>query len=978
MARRGLLLLWRDCKHTHPCDELAVDAQRESQNTHRIILVCPQDIKFLFNNLHFISRACQQLASREIARRIKVRQGEQSSAASDALNRKWLLPEELTISRSSLHFAISLHATCPPLFRRCHENSFFMLRQVIRGAWRYRYPACSARCYNTWPPLALRRPFSASASQYDDRKLDPGDKIRFFEQDTLESKGRIEFDPDAEDAADRKELENELEKLDNELDILKKGPFDADSPFMKSLPEKDRIVALEALRQYDAEHGQDGSDDGPDLSQIFDKELDDMIKEEFKDLYDEAEENKDPKNILSAKEDSEDTPSQGHPYEIRFYKSLEQVVSEPDTAKVQALWRWYLRCKTSVPSFLESLSPEIFQLLWKAQVQDQKPSPNRLNHVQVLVKDIKSVGKNLSPDETLEFIGIIHSAGDTESALQLWEEQQTAISNGEGNIDAYWNLGVRLFAAAGDPQRAQDIAFAFLSRNEGRSARILIPIIMAWIEQGEKDAPNKAWASYLQLRTLLGFDMKMKDYDEITIGFLKSGHINLALAVFKDMMVTGKDPSNDSTQIFQKAIGLAGQMHALSIREEDVNKISLSTLTILPRRFQNKFFYASWMKKLIGMGEVDSAASVVELMFERGIRPDAIHLNGIIGGWLRHGTAHSRDKAERLGWAMIQHRIDTVWARFQPSQESPVLDIPEAADDIKIPNFLDRKLPPANIETFSILLLHYTRRGDDDMIRYLNKCLSDAQIRPNSYFMNHLLYAELRKHRIDVLWREFKSMTAYVRPDLETFACLWDCGKLQYDRSRKEWDPEFPSARQLFSMMMQWFSTLNQQAQQSAQAEFSKELYDQITLCFCLSKDLCGTLVALYAMRDLFGHYPDDQTARMLVLQITQLAGIPAKTPKKARRRLFSRPNQKENTETVHNMLRVLESDKATILQEQGLTIDQLSDEERKQYQLEILSDLLVSVIERTAGQGQVKEQIVVAMEEMGISLDLPLLGSGL
>jgi superfamily I DNA/RNA helicase len=327
---------------------------------------------------------------------------------------------------------------------------------------------------------------------------------------------------------------------------------------------------------------------------------------------------------------------------------------------------------------------------------------------------------------------------------------------------------------------------------------------------------------------------------------------------------------------------------------------------------------------------------------------------------------------------MIQHRIDTVWARFQPSQDSPKLDMPEAADGIEITKFLDRTLPPANIETFSILLLHYTRRGDNDMIRYLNKCLGDAQIRPNSYFMNHLLYAELRKHNIDVLWRQFKSMTAYVRPDLETFACLWDCGKLQYDRSRKEWDPEFPSARQLFSLMMQWFSTLNPHAQQQAQAEFSKELYDQITLCFCLSKDLAGTLVSLYAMRDLFGYFPDDQTARMLVLQITRLAVIPAKT-KKARRRLFAAPNHKEKVQTVHSLLQVLESDKAAMLQEQGLTVDQLSDEERKQYQLEILSDLLVSVMERTVGeQGQVKEEIAVAMQEMGISLDLPLLGSGL
>ena len=104
-------------------------------------------------------------------------------------------------------------------------------------------------------------------------------------------------------------------------------------------------------------------------------------------------------------------------------------------------------------------------------------------------------------------------------------------------------------------------------------------------------------------------------------------------------MVTGQDPSNDSTALYKSALGLAGNLHASSINENDVNKVSLSVLKVLPRRFQNRFFYASWMKKLIGMGEVDSAALVIELMYERGVKPDSKHLNGIIAGWLREGNS---------------------------------------------------------------------------------------------------------------------------------------------------------------------------------------------------------------------------------------------------------------------------------------------------------------------------------------------------
>jgi hypothetical protein len=852
-----------------------------------------------------------------------------------------------------------------------------MLRQVIQGAGRLHYQAGSTRLCIARTSLSLRS-FSATASQ-PLRFGGLNDKIRIFEQASKSSKKQVEIDPDAEDAEERQDLENELSKLDKELEDITKDPFAIDSPFIKSLPEKDRVIAIEAIRKYEAEHGHEDKD-APGLGQIFDQELDDMIKEEFEGLAKEEEETFDMSTPVSepALSKGDDELSPMHPYEIRFRTHLQRVQIDPNKSNSQELWRWYQRCKDAVPSFLASLQPQTLQLLWKSQIQSQTPA-TRMTHVQALVEDFNSIERGLLPNEVLEFIDIIHDGGDTDRALQLWEDSQSIITRGEGDLHAYWSMGVRLFVASGDPQRAQDIAFAFLTGDgRRRDARVLIPIASAWTKQADSKADAKAWAIYLQLKTLLGFEMKMGDYDAVSTSFLKDGKIGLALAVFKDMMITGKDPSNDSTAIYQKALGFAGNLQTSSINADDVNRISLSTLTILPRRFQNKFFYASWMKKLIGMGEVDSAASVAELMFERGVKPDAIHLNGIIGGWLRNGSPSSRDKAERLGWSMIQHRIDTVWNRIQHPETSTKPAVPELPSDSRVPAFLKRTLPPANIETFSILLLHYSRRGDDDMVKYLNKCLSDAQTPPNSYYMNHLLYADLRKHYIHSLWEKFQYLSRQVSPDLETFACLWDCGKLQYDRSRTAYDINFPEVRQLFSIMMKWYSTLDARKMKAAQEEFSRELYDQITLCFCLSKDLCGTLVALYAMQRLFNFYPDDSTARMLVLQIARIANnnntnnIPMGSSRRARarRRLSAAPQHKEQIEQIQNVLAVLQDRKAAMLQAQGLDVDQLDDHERQQYQLEILGDLLVSVIERTvdvdSGEG-VKAPVASAVREMGV-----------
>jgi pentatricopeptide repeat protein len=851
-----------------------------------------------------------------------------------------------------------------------------MLRQVFQGAQWYQHVACASHFFGNSKPPPLRRSFSVIASRLVDHG-DPKDKIRFFEQDTLASKQKIEIDPKAEEHAEQEEMRSHLAALDRELEILRQGPYDPNSPFMKQLPEQDRIIAIEALRKYEAEQGQD--DERIGLEEIFDEELDDMLREEFEGLAKEEEEDWDPtkpvaeRELLPAKRRSEGKlleDDSTHPYVDRFNECLTRVVDMPNTSTRQELWKWYRRCKQTVPNFLQSMTRESSQILWESQFRDGAAPSTRISHLQTLVDDMRIIGRTPSATEMIMYIEALYQGGQTGKALDVWEAQQADLKQGQGDVDAYWKLGVQLFAAHGDPQRAQDIAFAFLLNNKSRHARVLIPVIIAWARESANAAANKAWALYLQLKTLLISDMTMDDYDSISVGFLKAGRVNLALAVFKDMMITGKDPSDDSTALFKRSLGLAGNLQASSISEQDVNKVSLSALTILPRRLQNKFFYASWMKKLIGMGEVDSAASVVELMYERGIRPDAKHLNGIIGAWLRQGNATSRDRAERLGWAMIQHRIDLVWTR---EFSNASVDVPRkpsfshASDSARLPKFMRRTLPQANIETFSILLLHYTRRGDDDMVKYLTKCLDDARIRPNSYFMNHLLYAELRRHDIHALWEKYETMRVYVQPDLETFACLWDCGKLQYDPSKRAFDASFPSARGLFSEMMQWYSKLTPRGKGDAQEEFSKDLYDQITRCFCLSKDISGTLIALYAMRDMFGIFPDDDTARMLVLQVARMAGVPPDTAGHRLRRLSTTPRIKENIGQVHELLELLNERKASMLEGQGLRIEQLDEEERKQYQLEIMADLLVAVIERTTSSPeQVRDQITAATRDMG------------
>ncbi|KAJ6098727.1 hypothetical protein N7467_000262 [Penicillium canescens] len=850
-----------------------------------------------------------------------------------------------------------------------------MLRQAIQGARWCQHVARSPSC-------APRRAFSAAAP----RRLNyggPNDKVNFYEQESLQSKNRRKVNPEAEDHEDRDRVEQELVKLQDELKVMEEGPFGPNSEFITSLPEAERKIALEALRKYDEENPEQANQ--PGLEEVFDQELDDMVREEFEGLAMEQENWEDGakrRRSLAARRSAaaKRAGADSHPYAVKFNNSLRQYqVNMSDERARQELWKWYRRCKQTVPHFLSIMPEGAMEAIWNSQATGDIEQATRSTHLRILVQDATSLGQALTTPQILSYITSLHDDGATNLALEQWEAYQTELSQEKEDLEEYWKLGVRLFAAESNPQRAQDIALAFLANDRNRQPRVLIPIIIAWGKLPGKEAEVKAWALYLQLKTFLGSEMTMDDYDQVSIGLLTAGRLDTAVAIFKDMMVTGQDPSNDSTALYKSALGLAGNLHASSINENDVNKVSLSVLKVLPRRFQNRFFYASWMKKLIGMGEVDSAALVIELMYERGVKPDSKHLNGIIAGWLREGNSSARNKAERLAWSMIQHRINTVWERFQPEQNSPQVQVKhEQVEGTRLPRFMQREIPPASIETFSILLLHYTRRGDEDMVKYLVKCLGDAQIRPNSYFMNHLLYAELRKQDVRSLWSKFQTMSVAIRPDLETYACLWDCAKLQYDRGRTAFDIGFPSARQLYANMMSWYSQLSPHAQKFTQTQMPKALYDQIVRCFCLSKDVSGTLVALHSMRSIFGFTPDEITARLIVLQIARLAAVPADTPKRRLRRLSSTPRSKDNIGQVTRLLELLGERKAEALRVQGLSLDELDPHEKEQYQIEVIASLLRIVLSRTdsLSPAQVEERLVKAAAEMDVAqidLGLPL-----
>ncbi|PGH33634.1 hypothetical protein GX50_03544 [[Emmonsia] crescens] len=867
-----------------------------------------------------------------------------------------------------------------------------MRRLSLSGAQWHRHGVHKSRLsFRFPPPPHTRRPFSSSItalSSGDGRKNEPKASIRWFEQPTRWSKEKVEVYPEKEEQAEQDVIWAKIRELQEELKEIKQGPFGPNSPLMKQLSEKQREIVREAVRKYEEEHAEEEAKDNQDYKDFFGG-LEEMIAEETQDLERRKTAEWNPKEMLEpAKPPSKESfevelkvPDTAQAHVNRFNQNLKVLIKDPTRAHRQELWRSYQRCKALIPAFIELLPEETLAIMWNSQSQSASLQTPQLGHWEDLAEDILSNGRDLTQPQWLRYITLLLENGQSNKALSLWKSREKHLDYAsKAEVEQFWNLGVEILIANGQLESAQDIAMAFLADDKSRPPRILIPIIVAWAKIPGNTNGARAWTLYLRLKTILGPDINMNDYDSISVGFLKAGRVDMAVAVFKDMMLTGQTSPSDSTSLYHASLGLVGNLQASSITEAEVNKVSLSALTIMPRKFQNKFFYASWMKKLIGMGEVDSAAAVVELMYERGINPDAKHLNGVIGGWLRKDNTAARQKAEKLGWAMIQERIDTIWSRLKsPSPGSSKPSVHDAGDGIRVPKFEHRTVPPASIETFSLLLLYYTRHGQEHMANHVIECLEKAQMRPNVFFMNHLLFAELRKQDVLGVWTRYQQMSATIRPDLETFACLWDCGKIQYDRARPSFDSNFPTARVLYREMMDWYFSLTPRSQANVRQFFTKDLYDQILRCFSFSLDPQGTIVALHSLRHVFGYIPDVVTARILMFEVVRLLPPPPeladnKKARRHRRRISTNPRSKESLQHVTKLLETLRDRKVVELARQGLLIEELDMKARKDHEVSLYTDLLRVVLSRLAENPLKNEdKIRKAALEMGESDELYL-----
>ena len=790
-----------------------------------------------------------------------------------------------------------------------------------------------------------RRAF-ASRPKSDESEPGRGPIIKWFNQ-LLPGSHRTRIDPTKEDGGEFSEktraIKDRIDELEAEIaDLRGDNKPSLIEPLIATLSEEDQAKVRKALAEPDSEE-----DDDIDLFE-HDVSLIDLPK------------------LASLGSRLELSPPQ-----IVYLQNLDKRLRDAadnitNATSRRTLWKAYDSAKRNLPPFLRLVPGSIFRVLWESQSSASVDDARRPGHLCVLAADLSNSGKVLTKEQALLYIDSLLRENRLQDARIQWDSYEARMVGEEETRLEYGLLGVRLFAQLGNPERAQEIALALMpAAQKDMISPVLVPVIVAWIKRRDDESVKNAWALYLRLRKELGSEIRVQDYNYLTLSLIGAGRTDVALAVFKDLMLSGQDNEYTSEGLYQTTLGLVGKLQNQSVDSAQLNEVSLTALTMMPRHFQNKYFYGSWMKHLLGTGETDAAASVVELMMERGVRPDSKHLNGIIGAWLRSGSAEDRAKAEQMGWAMIHQRLDFV--RERRGQQIEQDDRKDNCPTGRVARYLRRRMvASATIETFSLLLLDYERRSVHKQAEVLKTYLSKAEISPNSYWINHLMYAELRQGHHNIAWDIYKHRPKHVSPDLETFACLWDCERRHLDRLAVYPQDNFPGPRRILREMLTWYTRLGKGAQNNAREEASRGLYDQILRCLCLKRDLEGTIVALYALKELFDINPDQDTARMITLQVAHMGTGGERSGRRRRKTLSAHGQSKDALAKIRQVLDMVMEQRLEKLRQQNIKPEEFDAEKKGQELAIVLATFLQIVMRETDRPAAIADKIQQAALESG------------
>ncbi|KAI1143435.1 hypothetical protein F5Y05DRAFT_368570 [Hypoxylon sp. FL0543] len=479
--------------------------------------------------------------------------------------------------------------------------------------------------------------------------------------------------------------------------------------------------------------------------------------------------------------------------------------------RINSLWKYYSAARIPLSKKWELVHADIWDLLWQILAADHANNPNRMSHIHTLAKDMEKAGVPLRDDQRLLAIEATFISHSREEAITAHRKLVTTLGAAPETFTEFWQLGLRMYCLMGDITRAERVVNTLLESPHEKDPRFLLPFIRMCAENPA--TAEKGFELYQRLRSALGDSITIEDYDQVISYFLASNQTEFAFYIFVEMMTS--------------------------------STVDLRGTHKVPASVSSPFFYGKWLKRLIGAGDLLGAYNVLVHMKSRGVMPQAIVVNGLIGAWLRSGTADNIQKAEQVAWAMINARMQFLSIRK---------DMQNLAAFVRLRQY-GEGWPRANLETFSLLAENYKDRRVHDKMEELWRAFMQAEIAPDSFMLNQLLFSYLQegqgKH-VAALSRDLTNQYQ-VEPDSWTFMVLWQAlpvNRLVQIPPEQLLD-ETSRTRSLFAEMVK-------SAHIFATSGIDAQLARYVLHSFRKLDDKFGLLLAYRALRQIFKFTPPD------------------------------------------------------------------------------------------------------------------------
>ncbi|KAF9699637.1 hypothetical protein EKO04_002465 [Ascochyta lentis] len=658
-------------------------------------------------------------------------------------------------------------------------------------------------------------------------------------------------------------------------------------------------------------------------------------------------------------------------YLLGVARTRQQSISQNSNLRVN-LWETYTQAKTLDPELTTYIPEGAWDVLWKSEHAELSDMARRQDHLAELDRDILTAKIPRTSGQVMYHVERQFMAGKEEQALGQWHDNHRDFAT----KPEYLDLGARLYALAGNADRAREIMDELFEQFPNWDLSLMIAVFRAHTSSDLKKHHKTAKDIYLNLKNRLGTGATIETFDACLIGFLEARSLSPAKEVFRDMVRGGYlGPESHVNDVLRR-------LHLLYTLGTDISSmtsIALDAIAVLPEAYHSHIF-GDWMKTAVTEKAPQAAAQILDLMIQRGYEPEAFHFNMLLRALFRTKEPSDVLKAENLGWKMIEE-ARLLMRKDRPTPQARTKDIGRRLKDVSV---LDANptiaVPAASVSTFALVMHHHARNLQWEHVDYLTRQLKLASIEPNTTIMNVLIDNKCRQAKFTEAWQIYKSLTdnadaaTVVFPDGESIRCLWKTLRIALAHPAARDSPNLPTPRELLHETIQWWTLCRSRYDagrflQGLAAEDHGAITALVLHCFSFAQDLAGSLVALHVLRQNFGFRPTKKAAEIVQRQIAWV-DMREETESVRMQFGFSKNNAK-SLEGAARAYRQLRERRTTDLKITTDTLGDYSEEYMGDLELNVLSELIRTALIANYPPEAVEAMVDAARNAVGLP-DLP------